>query len=59
MIAIKAWADILTKVPNSKPINSKNFYNNGKTVGNFIQNLKTMEFQAGLDFYYKTPPWIL
>ena len=58
---IKAWADILTKVPNSKLIiNSKRFFNNGKTVGNFKQKFKEhgiSENLKSLDFYFKTPPW--
>ena len=56
---IKAWADILTKVPNSKLIiNSKNFYNNQKTVINFIKKFKDHGIsETRLDFYYKTPPW--
>ena len=65
---IKAWADILTKVPNSKLIiNSKNFLTT--SFRNFhqkdpetIDELK-MKFkdhgisENRLDFYYKTPPW--
>ena len=56
---IKAWADILTKVPNSKLIiNSTNFINNGKTVGNLIKKFKDHGISENrLDFYYKTPPW--
>ena len=56
---IKAWADILTKVPNSKLIiNSKRFFNNRKTIGNFIQKFKDYGIsESRLDFYYKTPPW--
>ena len=56
---IKAWADILIKVPNSKLIiNSKNFYNNEKTIINFIQKFKDHGIsEHRLDFYYKTPPW--
>ena len=55
---IKAWADILTKVPNSKLIiNSKNFYNNGKTVGNFIQKFKDHGIsESRLDFIIKHLP---
>ena len=59
---IKAWADILTKVPNSKLIiNSKNFLNNQKELkvtGNFMQKFKEHGISENrLDFYYKTPPW--
>ena len=51
---IKAWADILTKVPNSKLIiNSNNFLTtsfnnfhqkNSETIDELKKNLKTMEF---------------
>ena len=56
---IKAWADILTKVPNSKLIiNSKNFLGNLKTAQNLKQKFKNHGIsQSRLDFYYKTPPW--
>ena len=56
---IKAWVDILTKVPNSKLIiNSKGFINNGKTLGNFVKKFKDHGISENrLDFYYKTPPW--
>ncbi len=56
---IKAWADILTKVPNSKLIiNSKNFLNDGKTTGNFMRKFKEYGISENrLNFYYKTPPW--
>ena len=56
---IKAWVDILTKVPNSKLIiNSTNFINNGKTVGNLMKKFKDHGISENrLDFYYKTPPW--
>ena len=56
---IKAWADILTKVPNSKLIiNSKNFLNNRNTTSNFMQKFKEHGISENrLDFYYKTPPW--
>ena len=56
---IKAWADILTKVPNSKLIiNSKNFLNNRNTTSNFMQKFKEYGISENrLDFYYKTPPW--
>ncbi len=56
---IKAWADILTKVPNSKLIiNSKNFLGNLKTAWNLKQKFKNHGIaESRLDFYYKTPPW--
>ena len=56
---IKAWADILTKVPKSKLIiNSKNFHNNEKTASNFKRKFKEYGISENrLDFYYKTPPW--
>ena len=42
---IKAWADILTKVPNSKLIiNSKNFLNREKLLVTLCLNLKNMAF---------------
>ena len=62
---IKAWADILTKVPNSKLIiNSKKFFNNNlarknpETIDELKKKFKDHGIsESRLDFYYKTPPW--
>jgi len=65
---IKAWADILTKVPNSKLIiNSiyfsttsfRNFHQKDpETIDGFKKKFKDHGIsESRLDFYYKTPPW--
>ena len=65
---IKAWADILTKVPNSKLIiNSNNFLTtrfrnfhqkDPETINELKQKFKDHGIsESRLDFYYKTPPW--
>ena len=65
---IKAWADILTKVPNSKLIiNSKNFLTtsfrnfhqkDSETIIELNRKFKDHGISENrLDFYYKTPPW--
>ena len=65
---IKAWANILTKVPNAKLIiNSNNFITTSfrnfhqkdpETIDGIKRKFKEHGIsESRLDFYYKTPPW--
>ena len=56
---IRAWADILTKVPNSKLIINKNFFGFSNKLNETIDELKKSlkPWKSQLDFIYKTPPW--